>query len=59
MVRKNHFINYSELQFSLNGGSGNVKISKVSGDILIGAELSQKNCANRSINQYDAGIPIT
>jgi hypothetical protein len=38
MVRKNHFINYNELQFSLNGGSGNVKISKVSEDILIEAE---------------------
>jgi len=35
-VQENRFINSSELQFSLNGGSGNVEISSVSGDIIIG-----------------------
>jgi hypothetical protein len=35
-VRENRFINSGELQFSLNGGSGNVEISFVSGDILVG-----------------------
>lgn len=35
-VRENRFVNSSELQFSLNGGHGNVEISSVSGDITIG-----------------------
>jgi DUF4097 and DUF4098 domain-containing protein YvlB len=34
--QENRFVNSSELQFSLNGGSGNVDISTVTGDILIG-----------------------
>lgn len=37
-LRENRFINSSELQFSLNGGSGNVEMSSVSGDILIGTK---------------------
>ena len=36
--RENRFINSSELQFSLNGGAGNIEISSVSGDIVIGAK---------------------
>lgn len=34
-VRENRFVNSSELQFSLNGGTGNVDISTVTGNILI------------------------
>ena len=35
-VQENRFINSRELQFTLNGGSGTVDISTVSGDILLG-----------------------
>jgi DUF4097 and DUF4098 domain-containing protein YvlB len=37
-VQENRFINSSELQFSLNGGTGSVEISSVSGGILIGVK---------------------
>ena len=37
-VRENRFVNSSELQFSLNGGSGTVDISSVTGDIVLGAK---------------------
>lgn len=34
--KENRFVSSSELQFSLNGGSGSVDISTVTGDILVG-----------------------